>query len=577
MVRLERLQSTCARALLVLPALAFWPGARDAFLAPAWALAGVLAAVGFGTWMLRGAPGWAELPRTWRWCAAGWLGWLTFRVWGSEDPWMGAVHVLEWSIVAGAACAGLGLAQRERDRATDTLAVGVTLVSAIAIVEFALGRFPFLPGAVSTTSLPGRPGSTLGNPVFLGGWLAAVLPMLLAGRSRLCAVAAPVAAAVIVLTGSRGALLAAIAGAAWIFRREPATRGRLLRAGAGVTLALIALVATHPATLAHLSTPGSAGRAEIWRATAGMIRTAPVLGVGTGGFGAAYPCAQRATGGPAWNPSLFAHDEYLHALAELGPVGLVLLAAWLVVLLRARPESSDGAGAQGGVAALAIGALFAFPLHLPSTQILWWMLPSIWMSDAGSRRTGRLRLAPALIGALFAVVIAAGAAVLLVRNAGLRAGIAAGDRAEYAEAERRFAVALELFPDTARDRIVMYRALAKFSAGELGETETLLDADARRFPCTAEASWYRAFIGVMRVAAGQGRAAGMAEAQITRGLSLGPPTVRAAGFWTLRGHLRLSQGDRAGARQAYQAALELDPASRDARANLDRLGYGTKR
>src|SRR3990172_1203347 len=80
-----RMQGIAVQALLVLPALVFWPGARDAFVTPPWALAGVLAAAGFIVWLIRGAPGWSALPRSWRRLAGGWLGWLAVRVIGSVD------------------------------------------------------------------------------------------------------------------------------------------------------------------------------------------------------------------------------------------------------------------------------------------------------------------------------------------------------------------------------------------------------------------------------------------------------------------------------------------------------------
>lgn len=569
------MHSIAVAALLVLPALVFWPGARDAFLAPPWAVAGALAAAGCVAGVFRGAPGWTALPRQWRWLAAGWLGWLAVRIPGSADPWLGAVTMGEWLIVLAAALAGSGLPERERRRIVTLVALAAAVVSLLALAEFGTGRFPLFPAAAPTTAMPGRPGSTLGNPVFLGGWLAAALPVLLAGTGRIPAAAGVLAVGTLVLTGSRGALLAAAAGVAWTASRHPALRSRAVRAAAGAAVAVVLLAALRPATLAHLGTPALAGRADTWMTTLGMIRTAPLLGVGTGGFGAAYPCARivRSAADPGldgWHSTLFAHQEYLHALAETGPVGLGLLLGWLVAVLRTRPAGAAGGAAQGGVVALAVAGLSAFPLHLPATGLWWWMLPAIWLTDPGSRRpaTSRSGMAAA---ALLAFAAAWLPARLLVRSAEFRSGLAAQEAGAFADADARFGAALRVLPDTARDRIGLNRAIAKFRAGELGEAEALLDADEARFPCTAEATWYRAFIGVMRVAAGQREAARVAELRITDGLGLRPPPARAAGFWTLRGHLRAALGDRSGARQAYRAALELDPASRDARSNLARF------
>ncbi len=403
--------------------------------------------------------------------------------------------------------------------------------------------------------------------MFLAGWLAAALPMLLVAPGR---IAAPLVASVLVLTGSRGGLLAAAAGIGWVAVRGAVPRSALIRIAAGSLVGLVVLAALRPASVAHLVTPALAGRADIWRTTGRMIRSAPLRGVGTGGFGAAYPCAQRAGAGPAWSPTLFAHNEYLHALAETGPVGLGLLVAWIVTLLRSRPPDALGRGAQGGVVALSVAALFAFPLHLPPTQLLWLLLPALWMTPEPIGRSVRPRGWRIAAGITVAAVIGWAPARLLLRNAELHAGIAASARDEWAPADARFRRAYGM-GDTARDRIGMQWAISRFTAGELGEAGAILGSDEPRFPCTAEAVWYRAFIGVMRVAAGQRAAAGPAESEIALGLSLHPPEARAAGFWTLRGHLNASLGDRRGAALAYRAALELDPANRDARRNLDRL------
>ena len=102
----------------------------------------------------------------------------------------------------------------------------------------------------------------------------------------------------------------------------------------------------------------SAGlRMEFYRNTAALIAERPLLGVGTGGFGAAY--AQRAVPEGRFvtdNP----HNEYLLMAAQTGVPGMALLLLLFIVAWRyaRRLAPLERDLARGLVLAMALGSLF---------------------------------------------------------------------------------------------------------------------------------------------------------------------------------------------------------------------------
>jgi O-antigen ligase len=72
-------------------------------------------------------------------------------------------------------------------------------------------------------------------------------------------------------------------------------------------------------------------RLAIWRATGEMIQDHPLVGVGFGGFSVSITQYHNASG--RWIPQQ-AHNDYLEILASGGVVGLSLLVAFMVILVR---------------------------------------------------------------------------------------------------------------------------------------------------------------------------------------------------------------------------------------------------
>lgn len=199
------------------------------------------------------------------------------------------------------------------------------------------------------------------------GWLAAGLAVL----------------GGIVLTGSRGALIAAFAGVVvWLFLAGGRFRRALLLMPLVVGAALLTPgIGSRLTTLLQLTDSGGVaatdpsliGRIDAQRVALQVLVDHPVLGVGPGLFQAVEPGYLRRLG--LDTIVLAPHNSYLEAAAETGILGLtawlLLLGSAVVVALRVRrlvPRDGEGrelrAVADATAAALVGWALASAFLHL---------------------------------------------------------------------------------------------------------------------------------------------------------------------------------------------------------------------
>jgi O-antigen ligase len=233
--------------------------------------------------------------------------------------------------------------------------------------------------------------ASLGNPNYVGAFLAAVLPLAFAAaldpprrRSDLLCLALVVLG--IAATGSRGAWLGACAGSAWLVLAGPAAdRRRAL----GVAVAVIAVGAAVALGPARGLAETTRGRVYIWTVAAPHLLDHPLTGRGLGSFEVAYPAweAERIERGVDRDVRAYAtaqrhaHNDYVERLSDLGVPGLV---AWMAlaasVLLAPRPggraasDSRLAAAAAAGIAALAAVSLVDFPMQRPVERFTWWTL-----------------------------------------------------------------------------------------------------------------------------------------------------------------------------------------------------------
>ncbi len=223
-----------------------------------------------------------------------------------------------------------------------------------------------------------RPAGTFLNPNHLASWIVTVLLLawgarLVTGRvSRradlLYALTTALAAVVIALTGSRGALVGLVAGTAVIVVlawKELGTAARRI-ALAGCALFLVAGV-VGVAYRQSQSDPFRYQRLRIWRATTEIVAAHPALGAGPGQLRHVARGYQFPDGhGPLQYDRGFetTHSDLLRVPAELGIPGLIAMLAILATVGLAITRrhaggtlTAAGVGATGALAALAAHAL----------------------------------------------------------------------------------------------------------------------------------------------------------------------------------------------------------------------------
>jgi O-antigen ligase len=132
--------------------------------------------------------------------------------------------------------------------------------------------------------------------------------------------------------------------------------------------ALVLTVQPDTAALASRANLSSWGRSEAARAALDLIAEHPLIGAGVGQ-------ARFVWDLPDGNGeiALYAHNEYLQLLVDLGAIGAVLLLALLAaiaVVVKRGWNMPHAAGALAGLAALAVHSGFDFLWHIPVLPLL---------------------------------------------------------------------------------------------------------------------------------------------------------------------------------------------------------------
>jgi O-antigen ligase len=294
---------------------------------------------------------------------------------------------------------------------------GIVLVCMYSLGDWvaaapSLHRLPLLIGPIGYSN-------GLGLLAAVGVLLALGLAFSGAGRGRAVALLSVlVLAPTLVLTESRGAWLALVVGlaatAALFPRRSLATLTRTALAIGGAAAVGFGLV--WPVAGKGLVTVTSAdNRLQLWHAAWRDYLAHPLLGSGAGTFGAYWYGHASIPAG-----ALDAHSLYLESLAELGPVGLVLLLVFIAVPLRA------AWGQRDALSACLCGAFVVYAVH---TGFDWdWELPAVTMTGVSlaglllvRERSGAsattLRPGPRL-ALLGVALVLAGAAVARLEGSG---------------------------------------------------------------------------------------------------------------------------------------------------------------
>jgi len=185
----------------------------------------------------------------------------------------------------------------------------------------------------------------------------------------------------------------------------------------------------------RLASVGGEGRYEFWSVAVDENASKPFTGTGSGTF--EYWWDREGSGGVVRDT----HSLYMQTLGELGVVGILLLAAFLLLILlggaratlRASPERRPQlAAALAGCVAFCFTAIFDWMWQVPVLPVATLLLASILVSatgrDADKPKTGlRLPLRVAFLVVALAAIVAtaiplASAALLRQSEADARAG-----------------------------------------------------------------------------------------------------------------------------------------------------------
>jgi O-antigen ligase len=290
-----------------------------------------------------------------------------------------------------------------------SLVVVGLVVGAHAVYQYAVGDVSRVGFVSDTGTVEYRIASFFPHPNQLAGFLGLLVPVALGvfalRRSALlrtaCLVVAALGVLVVVLTYSRGALVALIALPLVLIRHKHSWP---VIAGVLVLLVLLApdVWRGRVAEVASLDRPEIATRLDFWRASVEMFDANPVAGVGLNGFADAYLDLEQPgrtyLGGGFLDPPETAHNLYLNTAAEQGLIGLsalaLLIVAFFALCLRLR-RSADartrtmGLALGGAGVVLFVHNVFDVTFLDPKTSTLAWALIGVGGAlDQMERRRG---------------------------------------------------------------------------------------------------------------------------------------------------------------------------------------------
>jgi O-antigen ligase len=303
----------------------YWPGTLSPVIAPRLALLALVI-----PWLLR------EQRLTAAHVAGlAFLAWAAVTMFWAASPLDGIGAMLTLFILAVCFCLGNQSANLRRVYIGAGLALWLS--SAIAIAQY-LGFRP-LPSVTPISGL-------FVNGNFMAE--AAALVIVAAVVERIWWLI-PGLLPALVLSGSRGAMLACVLALAIHFR-----------AHWRITLPVLALAAIGLVAHAYqFGDSSSVERLQIWHSA---INGVSLFGHGIGSFWSSFPSFDlRPT---AFTHPEHAHNEFLNVAFELGLVGLVLLCGFCATL--AGPLDT----ARLVLIALLVESIFEFPLHEPTTAFL---------------------------------------------------------------------------------------------------------------------------------------------------------------------------------------------------------------
>jgi O-antigen ligase len=329
-------------------------------------------------------------------CFVGLAG-LTFA-WSVDAPTTADDLLLLGSVVTLYVLTALmPVSTQEAQRVGTAVIAGAAVASVIGIGLFATGNAPVgksgVPRFLITGDDPNHTAAGLLLPLILA--ISRTVDRRQSSAARMFAVSGvAVMATGIVLTGSRGGLVAAVIGTLVVMVHIGSTR-RALAVVVIVGLAVVVGVRQAPENLENrLASTSSTGRTDIWNLGIATCPTYCLRGSGFGTFPAVYEEEFRTNpGGGGYRTAAFrAHNIWLQVLIEMGIAGLVLLVLTFAATVRdvARIPREDRGPPLGALVALAVASSLISNLTF---KYFWLVLMYAVIVVSANRTESRSRLA----------------------------------------------------------------------------------------------------------------------------------------------------------------------------------------
>jgi hypothetical protein len=245
------------------------------------------------------------------------------------------------------------------------MVAGITAVSTYGLIEYIFWPPPLDPFEGRLLFQPLGYANALGIYSAIGIVVAVGLAIGARGRRGRWAALAPlvVLGPTLYLTSSRGAWLA-LAAALPLLARGGRFRAPVVAALGVLALAAAAAVLVASGGVEPLAKAPGENRARFWEVALEDFRDNPALGSGAGTYGDYWLDNYGSAGF-----SRTAHNVYLQSLAELGPVGLVLLLTAVLLPLACLRRQVDPivAAAAAGYVAFLLHAAVDWDWELPAT------------------------------------------------------------------------------------------------------------------------------------------------------------------------------------------------------------------
>jgi hypothetical protein len=248
------------------------------------------------------------------------------------------------------------------------------------------------------------------------------------------------------------------------------------------------------------------GRYQLWRAAVKENSSKPLTGTGSGSF--EFWWARNGTSAETVRDT---HSLYLQTLGELGVVGLLILAAFLLTILiggawmttRAGPrERPQLAAALAGCTAFCLTAAFDWMWQVPVLPVALVLLASVLMSTGvrlARNEGGALHLVPRLAIAATAAVAIVAIAIPLASTSKVRQSESDARAGELPAALHAARSAQNAQPSAASPRL--QQALVLEAEGNLAPA-----AESARAATDRESTNWRTWLVLSRIEAERGRA-----------------------------------------------------------------------